>query len=97
MSFLISNLIQPENITYVLSHSIIHSLIAIKYPFELHIEFEKEFIEYYIAFLKALAIRINNITILFFINIVLSNFVIFRKHLIFLYYGTQDDFKTIQN
>lgn len=91
---LVTNIKDQSNLTYLLSHQIIQSLISLTYPFQLIKSLNLDFLEAFIQFLKSLAIQITNHNALFFINIV-SIFIPHQQHSRNIptspYSGTQSD------
>ncbi|CAD8156669.1 unnamed protein product [Paramecium octaurelia] len=63
LSFIISNLKQPLNITYLLSNSVLNDFVIHQYDFS-----NQEMVDYYVNFLKIIAIRIDRENIFLYFN-----------------------------
>ncbi|CAK72013.1 unnamed protein product (macronuclear) [Paramecium tetraurelia] len=69
LSFIIQNVKKPLNITYLISHPVLNDFINYKYDFSNH-----EMVDYYVNFLKSIAIRIDRENFFLHFNLRYSTF-----------------------
>eukprot|EP00041_Stephanoeca_diplocostata_P016367 m.322018 g.322018 ORF g.322018 m.322018 type:complete len:992 (+) comp20344_c1_seq1:243-3218(+) len=74
LNILLDNISTPTSIWFLLSNNQMNSIITHKFDFN-----EEEVLAYYISFLKALAMRLNSDSLLFFHNEHLPNFPLYSE------------------
>ncbi|CAD8174859.1 unnamed protein product [Paramecium pentaurelia] len=92
MSMIITNLQNPLNLNYVLSNPVLHEFINYNYDFN-----NPEIVDYYVNFLKTIAIRINRDNFYLYFNQRYCTFPLLWQAQKFINYPDQLVKNTIQN
>ncbi|CAK80861.1 unnamed protein product (macronuclear) [Paramecium tetraurelia] len=92
MSMIITNLQNPLNLNYVLSNPVLHDFINFNYDFNI-----PEIVDYYVNFLKTIAIRINRDNFYLYFNQRYCTFPLLWQAQKFINYPDQLVKNTIQN